>query len=449
VGHGHHHRFSTRAYAWLLTVTVASVVSVALTSDGGAHRASADTTPIQIGVATPNAPSPGPIEAYVQAAGAAPKIIEDYRDFSGPILYSGDLSGAASFGATLMVTWDPSIKGADVPYSAIISGRYDSYIRAQALTAAAWNGPIYIRFAHEMNLPGKPWSAGVDGNTPALFVAAWQHVVSIFRAAGATNVKWVWSPNADCGGSCPFAAYFPGDDWVDYVALDVYNFGAVHDIAWESFAQLFASSYAAITQLSTRPVIVAETASLEQGGDKATWITQAFLHDIPDLYPRVVAVVWWDQVDQTNWMVTSSPATLAAWQAVVASPLYGGDGGTVPPISVSPGQSAPGAPGGAPTAPLSSGSPPTLAGGGSTHKSRTLVRARIDSRARTARFSFGAAGARGYRCALVRRAALVRKPRYRACQSPKLYRNLRRGAYAFYVRASGVASPGLHEFTIR
>ena len=61
------------------------------------------------------------------------------------------------------------------------------------------------------------------GNSSADYVAMWRHVVSIFRAAGASNVRWVWSPNIYASRSTttrPFAAYYPGNAWVDDVGLD-------------------------------------------------------------------------------------------------------------------------------------------------------------------------------------------------------------------------------------
>jgi beta-mannanase len=173
-----------------------------------------------------------------------------------------------------------------------------------------------------MNLTGSPFGPGVDGNTPADFVAAWRYVVNRFAADGVTNVKWVWSPNVDCGGTCPFDAFYPGNSYVDYVALDGYNYSSVDSQPWMSFRAVFTSSYADITALSTKPVIIGETASADAGGNKATWIKTAFTTTIPVTFPRVVAVVWFDRVKETDWRVNSSPASLAAWRHVVASPTY-------------------------------------------------------------------------------------------------------------------------------
>jgi mannan endo-1,4-beta-mannosidase len=175
-----------------------------------------------------------------------------------------------------------------------------------------------------MNLRGSPFGPGHEGNTPAQFVAAWRHVVSVFRSAGATNVKWVWSPNVDCGGKCPFDAFFPGDSYVDYVALDGYNYAAVDGVPWMSFDQIFAPSYRDLTRLSSKPVIIAETASVGDGDAKATWIQNAFLRSIPTAFPRVRAVVWFDRDKEANWKVNSSPASEQAWRAVVDSPIYQG-----------------------------------------------------------------------------------------------------------------------------
>src|SRR5436853_485094 len=63
---------------------------------------------------------------------------------------------------------------------AIAAGEHDAYVREWARAAAAWGGPLYLRFAHEMNGDWYPWSVGVNGNTSADYQAAWRHVVDIF-----------------------------------------------------------------------------------------------------------------------------------------------------------------------------------------------------------------------------------------------------------------------------
>jgi hypothetical protein len=279
--------------------------------------------PIALGVTMPDAPaSMTALQAYIRMAGRPPAIVMYFRSFGAPFFYSTEAANLRAIGATPMVTLDPVIGSTAVPLAQIAAGVYDGYLNQQAHAAVAWGRAIYVRFAQEMNLPNNPWATGVDGNTPALFVAAWRHMVALFRRDGATNVRWVWSPNVMCGTGCGFTQYFPGDAWVSDVALDAYNYSTAHDVPWMSFATLFTRSYDILTRLSTRPVIIGETASSEEGGDKAKWIQNAFFRVIPSTFRRLTAVIWWDRVDQADWTVNSSPQALAAWRQVVASPRY-------------------------------------------------------------------------------------------------------------------------------
>jgi hypothetical protein len=64
-------------------------------------------------------------------------------------------------------------------------------------------------------------------------------------------------------------------------------------------AQLFDRSYASLTALSpAKPVMIADTASLEQGGDKADWIKDLY-DTLPTAYPKTRAIAWF-QADTTS-----------------------------------------------------------------------------------------------------------------------------------------------------
>jgi mannan endo-1,4-beta-mannosidase len=70
--------------------------------------------------------------------------------------------------------------------------------------------------------------------------------------------------------------------------------------------------YAAITAISSKPVVLAEVGSSEIGGSKAEWIASALNAELP-LFPRVQALVWFDISKEDAWTVSSSPAAFAAW----------------------------------------------------------------------------------------------------------------------------------------
>jgi beta-mannanase len=173
-----------------------------------------------------------------------------------------------------------------------------------------------------MNGNWYPWAAGVNGNTAAQYVAAWQHVHSIFVQHGATNVTWVWCPNVSYSGSTPISQLYPGDTYVDQVGLDGYNGGtALNWGGWLSFQQIFGASLSTMGALTTKPVVIGETASAEQGGSKAAWITDMFTQLRNN--PQIVAFTWFNYNKETDWRIQSSKSATAAYAAGVSDPRYG------------------------------------------------------------------------------------------------------------------------------
>jgi len=86
-------------------------------------------------------------------------------------------------------------------------------------------------------------------------------VVAVFRAAGATNVRWVWIVDKVFQGSGPLNQLWPGAAYVDQVGIDGY-FRKPHD----TFASLFDKAIAQIRQFSTKPILVTETGSNDVAG---------------------------------------------------------------------------------------------------------------------------------------------------------------------------------------
>ena len=106
----------------------------------------------------------------------------------------------------------------------VASGAYDSQIinyLKKLSSGDRINTELFIRFAHEMEMRPVyaknwfPWQS-YDAQT---YVNAWRHVVTLGRQY-APNVKWVWSPNRADGYT---TAYYPGDEYVDYVSLTLNN----------------------------------------------------------------------------------------------------------------------------------------------------------------------------------------------------------------------------------
>jgi hypothetical protein len=284
-----------------------------------AAPASASAT-IQLGAYTPGAPANArTLSEYAAMVGRQPDIVMWYRYFGQPLLESSEIRNLRATGQTPMVTWEPY----DQSLAQIASGAYDTYLHESARIAKSWGGTLMVRFAHEMNGSWYPW--GGSNSTPETYLAAWRHIVSLFREDGADNVRWVWSPNVQEGRKYPISPYFPGDEWVDYVGLDGYNWGSAKG-AWQSLETVFSTSYSVVTQLSAKPVIITETSSSETGGDKAAWIRTGFMSAIPQSFPRVSAVIWFNETHEEDWRIDSSQASLDAYRAVVNCSIYGGTG---------------------------------------------------------------------------------------------------------------------------
>jgi hypothetical protein len=272
---------------------------------------------------------PGRIAAFAHLAGRSPVIVSYYKQWDSVPFDPAELERAWSRGAVPMITWEPlSYEGRKFPLRLIQRGRYDHYIRESARAAAAWGRPILVRFAQEMNGTWYPWARGVAGNNSYRIKAVWRRVVRLFREQGATNVEWVWTPNVNTSGHFPFRDLYPGDRWVDWVGFDGFNWALRGE--WHSFTEIVDNTYEEMAKLTSRPMIVGETGSSESGGDKAAWVASALRREIPKLR-RIRAVVWFDAKfggvgeggeGELDAEVNSSPASLRAFRAAIASPRY-------------------------------------------------------------------------------------------------------------------------------
>jgi len=222
----------------------------------------------------------------------------------------------------------------------IVNGSDDAELRTLARGARSLGAPFLFCPMWEMNGHWAIWN-GIYANDsgtfdgPAKFVQAWRHMHDIFVQEGATNAVWVWAPSRT---DIPkqnwnhWLKYYPGDAYVDWVGMDGYNWGgaASWPQPWLSFEDLFSGIYQDFD--GRKPIMVAETASTEKGGDKAQWMKDA-RDAIKARWPDIVAVVWFDSDKETNWRVDSSSASLAAYRLWATDPYYNVHGTTPYPSS--------------------------------------------------------------------------------------------------------------------
>jgi hypothetical protein len=297
-----------------------------------------DTTPTAagrwIGFYQPGAPQQiSPLSAVESQLGTHVSVTNFFRSIEQSFT-DREVENAAAHGSIPLITLEFSAEGKSTVVSQpgyslanIANGKLDPTIVKYAQDARDSGHEIWIRPFHEMNGYWYPWSGTMNGNTPSGFLRAWRHVHDIFLREGASNVKFVWCPNIESlpnTAANSIAAYYPGDDYVDYMALDGYNFSTtLKGVHWRPFADLFAAPYNTLCSLSaTKPIFVAETASVSTGGDKAAWIAAMF-RAIPQQFPRVVGVDWFNSVNNGHdWPVNSSSSALQAFRLGVANGSY-------------------------------------------------------------------------------------------------------------------------------
>ena len=332
---------ATGAFSTGITIPAASTGNLTITAKTSSIKASAvfvvqaarspapapqpptvSTAALRFGVATAGGAMAGSeLDEVATLAGESPSMVMIYKDFlqSPPI---AELDAVSSRGATPLVTWEPWAWGGGVQQPAyalarITAGDFDADITQWGQSLAAWGKPVMLRFAHEMNGNWYPWAEGVNGNQAGDYVAAWRHVHDVVAATGAGNIRWVWSPNVPYWGSTDLAGLYPGAGYVDIVALDGYNWGTSQTwSSWVSPVDLFAPGISELRTLAPgKAILVAETASSELGGSKATWNTDlvSYLAAQPD----VMGFVWFHLQKETDWRINSSASSPSAFKSAL------------------------------------------------------------------------------------------------------------------------------------
>lgn len=250
------------------------------------------------------------VSAFNSAAGKPVGVYSIYKSFYWDSAFpTSEVKQISAAGYTPMITWEPWEPNGNATQPAYTlqkfnDGAFDTLINNWAKAIKLLPFPVLIRFAHEMNGDWYPWGTQ-NGNTPEQYLNAYKRVWAMFKAAGVTNVKFVWSPNVDF----PVAPFYPGDQYVDYVALDGYN--------WDTSSpeQVFGSTIDAIKAITSRPLFVGETGCPEYSG-KAKWISDFFAL----LKSRsLVGFIWFNYNKEQDWRIQSSSAATTAFKNGVAT----------------------------------------------------------------------------------------------------------------------------------
>jgi mannan endo-1,4-beta-mannosidase len=240
------------------------------------------------------------IMAFTKTTGVRPRLVSYYSGWSEPFQV-GFAAEAARHGAVPLVQIDPT----DISLAAIAAGQYDQYLRSYADSVRSYGHRVVLGFGHEMN--GYWYSWGYRHTSPTVFVAAWRHIVDVFRQQGANKVTWMWTANIiHQGGGIPSPArWWPGSSYVNWIGLD----GYYQQPSW-TFAPMFGPTIKIVHALSRLPIPILISETGAPSAYQPAKIANLFA-GIRDY--GLLGFVWFDANHIKDWNI-STPAAIAAFR---------------------------------------------------------------------------------------------------------------------------------------
>jgi cellulose synthase (UDP-forming) len=140
------------------------------------------------------------------------------------------------------------------------------------------------------NVTGRyPWAS----KNAALYREAYRHFVTASRLS-AGNIGYVWSPVGDKG----LERYWPGEQYVDYVGLSVFEFPAFDQAyyhqATRSFHDQMTEKYARVAKYQM-PIVISECGVTGSKEYQLSWLSGA-LQDLGN-YPLLKALIYFNAKD--------------------------------------------------------------------------------------------------------------------------------------------------------
>jgi hypothetical protein len=286
-----------------IALAVAAVAGASIRVAGSSHSrppaAHASLPPslaAYLGVFEPGAPPAyDPVANFATAAGREPNLLGYYSGWAEPF----DTSFAQMIHRHDVIPF-VQIDPTDASIAAIADGTYDDYLRSYADSVRSFSHAVVIGFGHEMNAPWYSW--GYGHVAPSTFVAAWRHLVTLFRSEGAENVTWMWTVQSDEHGTGPIASWWPGAQYVTWVGIDGYYYRPT-----DTFASVFGRTIDQVRALTGKPVLLSETAVGPDAGQ---------FDKIQDLFRgmatyKTLGLVWFDKtqhggIDHQDWRIEDS-----------------------------------------------------------------------------------------------------------------------------------------------
>ena len=321
-----------------LTAVVGGVALILGASVGaGPTQAATDGSPMAFGMFAGSTKTAA-IQDFETAMGRSGAYIRVYRSWDDSFPDT-DVNWMRSTGHSLFLSVKARMKsGTNVSYQAIAdsqpgSSLYQNMVR-WSTAIKNYGLPVYVSFNHEPDT-----SNSQPSGTPDQFIAAWRKWVTVMDEQGVTNAHWAWTVAVRNFSISPTnrkyaPKYYPGDQWVDDIAVDAYNMycrtksGGFAN-PWRSLATILAPFMQFASAHPGPDLVVAEWGSAEdpnQAGRKAQWIADAQQMFKAPAYARIVAISYWNSTSHTHdncdFKITSSASALNAFKTMANDSFY-------------------------------------------------------------------------------------------------------------------------------
>jgi hypothetical protein len=246
-----------------------------------------------------------PVLDFMSQSGTRLRVTSYYSGWNEPF--------QTSFAWTLYsqhITPLVQIEPTKVSLAAIADGSQDGYLVSYANQVRRFRHPVILSFAHEMN--GAWYSWGYRHTSASVFIAAWRHIVNVFRAEGADNITWLWTVNSLAVRGATVVnpdAWWPGSQYVTWVGIDGYYYAAK-----ETFSSLFAPIMRDIHAVTSDPILISETGAAPMAG-QVTKIANLFAGMRAD---HMLGLIWFDAKGNEDWRI-DTPAAFAAFRRAASS----------------------------------------------------------------------------------------------------------------------------------
>lgn len=289
------------------------------------------------------------IEDFTTLVGKSPAIIAFGNNWGMGQFPTDQATIVHNFGAVPLILWYGREISNEIPttkftLTSIIAGRWDDYLDSWGRAAKAINGNILVSWGLEMNGSWYPWSGVFNGAAriiphsdkpnylgPDTYRRAYRHIIKRVRAAGATNISWVFHVNNKGFPDQPWnamAQYYPGPEYIDWIGMSAYGkltpkggLASVDKALLQPYAELAAIDV-------SKPIIIAEWSIGEfpKVVDKGAWINEAMTH--MQRLPRLKAAIYWHErwqnsdLSYSNLRVNSSLTSLTIYRNHINQPFW-------------------------------------------------------------------------------------------------------------------------------